>query len=65
MALISIKDYAEKNGLSHDNVRHKCQRGTYKTAQKIGRDWLIDDAEPDTDRRVTSGKYKKAQKAAD
>ena len=65
MALISIKDYAERTGLSHDNVRHKCQRGTYKTAQKIGRDWLIDDAEPDTDRRVTSGKYKKAQKAAD
>lgn len=59
MALITIKEYAERNGLHHDNVRHKCQRGSYKTAQKIGRDWLIDENEPDADRRVKSGKYKK------
>lgn len=56
--LITIKEYAEKNGLSHGNVRHKCQRGSYKTAQKIGRDWLIDENEPDVDRRVKSGEYK-------
>ena len=35
MALISIKEYAERNGMTHDNVRHKCQRGGYKTAQKM------------------------------
>lgn len=57
MALISIKEYAERNGMQHDNVRHKCQRGSYKTAQKIGRDWLIDENEPDLDRRVKSGAY--------
>lgn len=57
MALISIKDYAARNGLQHDNVRHKCQRGSYKTAQKIGRDWLIDENEQDTDRRVRTGIY--------
>ena len=57
MALISIKEYAERNGLRHDNVRHKCQRGTYKTAQKIGRDWLIDENEVDNDRRVKNGLY--------
>jgi len=57
MALISIKDYAERNGLRHDNVRHKCQRGAYKTAQKIGRDWLIDEHETDVDRRIRTGNY--------
>ncbi len=60
MALISIKEYAERNGLQHDNVRHKCQRGSYSSARKIGRDWLIDENEPDADRRVKSGKYKKS-----
>ena len=67
MALITIKEYAERNGLLHDNVRHKCARGTYKTAQKIGRDWLIDENEPDADRRVKSGKYvgKKGKKCAE
>ena len=59
MALITIKEYAERNGLQHDNVRHKCQRGSYRTAQKIGRDWLIDENEPDRDRRITTGKYRK------
>lgn len=56
--LITIKQYAEQNGLNHSNVRHKCQRGSYKTAQKIGRDWLIDENEPDTDRRVKTGQFK-------
>ena len=57
--LITIKEYADRNGLSHANVRHKCQRGSYKTAQKIGRDWLIDENEPDVDRRVKTGEYRK------
>jgi len=62
VALITIKEYAEKNGLQHDNVRHKCQRGSYKTAQKIGRDWLIDENEKDADRRVKNGNYVDARK---
>lgn len=56
--LVTIKQYAERNGLNSENVRHKCQRGSYRTAQKLGRDWLIDDQEPDVDRRVKSGTYK-------
>jgi hypothetical protein len=55
--LISIKEYAERNGLRHDNVRHKCQRGSYKTAKKIGRDWLIDENEKDADHRIKTGAY--------
>ena len=56
--LITIKEYADRNGLNHGSVRHKCQRGSYKTAQKIGRDWLIDEDEPDVDRRVKTGEYR-------
>lgn len=57
MALITIKEYAAQNGLQHDNVKHKCQRGSYRTAVKIGRDWLIDSEEKDIDRRIKAGDY--------
>lgn len=57
VALISIREYAERNGLRHDNVRHKCQRGGYRTARKVGRDWLIDSREKNTDHRIRSGIY--------
>lgn len=56
--LITIKEYADRNGLNHSNVRHKCQRGSYASAVKMGRDWLIDEDEPDVDRRVKSGAFK-------
>lgn len=56
--LITIKEYSERNGLNHTNVRHKCQRGSYKTAKKIGRDWLIDEDELDVDHRIKTGAYK-------
>lgn len=49
--LISIKEYAEKFGKEISSVRKKCQRGGFSTAQKIGRDWFIDDAEEYSDRR--------------
>ena len=62
MALITIKEYAVRNGLQHDNVRHKCQRGSYRTAVKIGRDWLIDEGEKDTDRRIRTGCYVRSKK---
>lgn len=49
--LISIKEYAEINGKKVNSVRKKCIRGGFSTAQKIGRDWFIDDAEEYSDRR--------------
>lgn len=49
--LISIKEYAERNGKKVNSVRKKCIRGGFSTAQKIGRDWFIDDAEEYSDRR--------------
>ena len=55
--LISIKEYAERNGRSASYMRRKALNGGFKTAVKIGRDWLIDDGEPLTDNRIKSGEY--------
>lgn len=49
--LISIAEYAEMHGRLPDTVRQKCQRGGFKTARKIGRDWFIDKDEPYSDLR--------------
>lgn len=49
--LIPIKEYAKIHGKDLSSVRQKCQRGGFSTAQKIGRDWFIDDAEEYSDRR--------------
>ena len=57
MALITIKAYAERHGKNPVNVRQKALRGGFQTAQKIGRDWLIDEDEPFVDRRISYGKY--------
>ena len=64
MGLITIKEYADRNGLTHDNVRHKCQRGAYKSAVKMGRDWLISEDEPDIDHRIKTGAYVGGRKHA-
>jgi len=57
MAMITLREYAERHGKETVSVRQKAQRGGFQTAQKLGRDWIIDEDEPYTDRRVTSGKY--------
>ena len=60
--LISLKEYAERNGKDPATARQMALRGGFQTAQKIGRDWLIDDHEPYPDRRVKTGKYKDFRK---
>lgn len=60
--LISIVEYAQLHGRSPVSVRQMAQRGGFKTACKIGRDWLIDKDEPYPDRRIKSGKYIKKEK---
>ncbi|EFV01850.1 hypothetical protein HMP0721_1244 [Pseudoramibacter alactolyticus ATCC 23263] len=62
MALISIAEYAKKHGVSAKTVQIKARKGGYETAQKIGRNWVIDEDEPYTDLRVKSGKYKNWRK---
>ena len=49
--LVPIALYASMHGLDPSTVRHKCIRGGWKTAVKLGRDWFIDPDEPHTDRR--------------
>lgn len=62
MAMISLKAYAEKHGKAPVSVRQKAARGGFNTAQKIGRDWIIDEDEPYADNRETSGDYKNWRK---
>lgn len=57
MALITLKEYAERHDKNPVVVRQKALRGGFTTAQKIGRDWLIDEHEPYEDHRIRSGKY--------
>lgn len=55
--LISLVEYAELHGIFPATARQNAKNGKYKTARKIGRNWVIDKNEPNVDRRITSGKY--------
>lgn len=65
--LISLVEYAERHGKNPANARQMAARGSFTTARKIGRNWVIEDTEPWPDRRVKSGTYigwrEKRQKA--
>lgn len=56
--LISLAEYAARNNRTPDTARQMALRGGFETARKIGRNWVIDDAEPWPDHRVKSGKYR-------
>lgn len=60
--LISLAEYARKNGRDPSTARQMALRGGFKTSRKIGRNWLIEDWEPYPDRRVKTGKYKDFRK---
>ena len=49
--LIPLTEYAKKHERAVATVRQKVLRGGFKTAQKIGRDWMIEDDEPYMDER--------------
>ena len=55
--MITLKEYAEKHGKNRLTVNQKAQRGGFKTAQKIGYQWFIDEDEPYIDGRIKSGKF--------
>ena len=57
MALIPLKEYAERLGKNPVTARQKALRGGFKTAQKMGRDWVIEEDEPYEDNRIKSGDY--------
>lgn len=62
MNLITLVQWAELNGVKPNTARQRANRGKFKTAQKLGRDWFIDKDEPNVDNRVKSGKYRKWRK---
>lgn len=57
MALISLAEYARRLGKSPIDMRRRAREGKFRTARKIGRDWVIDENEPFVDLRVKSGRY--------
>ena len=57
MALITLNEYAERNGKDARTLRKKAQDGNFRTAYKIGKFWVIDENEPCRDCRYRTGKY--------
>lgn len=49
--IISLAEYAQLHDREVSSVRQKALRGGFKTARKIGRNWVIDKREPYTDNR--------------
>lgn len=50
--MITIKEYAERQGKNYYAALQKAKRGGFKTAQKIGAQWFIDENEPYADSRA-------------
>lgn len=55
--MIPLIEYARVHGKDSSTARKMALSGGFKTATKLGRDWIIDPAEPWPDRRIKSGKY--------
>ena len=49
--LISLAEYAEMHKVKQDTIKHRVLRGSFTTARKIGRNWVIDKNEPYIDHR--------------
>ena len=52
--LIPLTEYARNLGKSPDNARQLANRGAFKTAKKVGRDWMVNPSEKWPDRRLKS-----------
>lgn len=55
--VITLKKYCERNNRKLNTARRMALRGSFKSAEKIGRDWYVEETEPWPDHRVKSGKY--------
>jgi hypothetical protein len=55
--MIALSEYAAKHGKAHTTARQMAERGGFQTAQKIARNWIIDENEPYPDARIKTGKY--------
>lgn len=62
MKYISVKEAAEKWGLTPRRVGVLCNEGRIEGAYKAGASWIIpEDAEKPSDARIKSGKYIKSR----
>lgn len=55
--IISLVEYAARHGKTDSAARRMAMKGGFETAQKIGRNWAIEEDEPWPDKRVKTGKY--------
>ena len=55
--MIPLIEYARAHGIDTRNARRKAAHGGYTTAEKVGRDWMIDEQEPVVDARYKTGQY--------
>lgn len=63
MEYLSIKQTAEKWGISGRRIQRLCTEGRIPGAIKIGSYWAVPaEAEKPKDERIKSGKYMKASK---
>ena len=53
---ITLKEWAEKNGIHPDTARQRALRGAFQTAEKIGNIWIIKADEQLVDHRRKGGK---------
>lgn len=49
--IITLKEWAEKHGIDPATARQRALRGAFKTARKLGSQWIIDKDEPLVDHR--------------
>lgn len=56
MAYITLKAWAEREGITPATARQKAGRGALRTVIKVGRDWLIDEDEKNIDHRFKDSK---------
>ena len=52
---ITLKEWAEKHGITPDTARQRANRGAFQTAKKIGNLWIISKDEKLIDHRRKEG----------
>lgn len=63
---LTIKEIAEKWGITPRRVQKMCSEGRIEGARKFGRDWAIPaNAERPKDARITTGEYKNWRKSSE
>lgn len=61
MGKIMLAEYARRNGIDPATAKKRAQRKAFKTAEKMGKFWMIDEDEEFVDQRIKSGNYVNAR----